>query len=162
MIKIHGFPTLDIENGILRAWWVDPLVATISFGISVHVYWYFERRHGLSRQKDPFHDVGSLKMGDLRNSLSAYWIGIFVLKTFTPPREIPDGLPKDWLGLTYLIAEVFCGIIMYDALFFFVHWSMHECSWLRQFHRRHHFDPHNSLEATDVLRHSLVWHHTSN
>ena len=47
------------------------------------------------------------------------------------------------------------GIILYDAIFFFLHWGMHEIPLLRYWHRRHHqCTP--LVEARDVLRHGLV------
>jgi hypothetical protein len=48
MLSYQGIPQLDIQDGILRAWWFDPLVATVCFGVFIHIYWYQERKLGLS------------------------------------------------------------------------------------------------------------------
>ena len=42
---------LDLDNGIARAWWVDPLVASISFAIVINLYWYQERKGNLSAER---------------------------------------------------------------------------------------------------------------
>ena len=154
--KIQGIPKLDLEDGILRAWWIEPLVASLSFAIWIHVYWFEERKRGLSRNNRLIETVGITSFGDLYNSFAAYWIGIFFIKTLSQKTDIPDGVPKDFFGVMYLLCEVVTGIFMYDAVFFFVHWLMHEVQWLRSFHLRHHDAPQNILEARDVLRHSLI------
>jgi len=149
------------EDGILRAWWMEPLVASLSFAFFVHVYWYEERKRGLSRDNRLVDTLGITSTGDLYNSLAAYWVGVYILKIIKDPvannsNGLEDGLPEDLHGLLYLLCEVVTGIILYDALFFFVHWLMHETPWLRTFHMRHHDSLANILEARDVLRHSLV------
>ncbi len=157
---VHSFQVmLDIENGFLRAWWVDPLVATISFAVSIHFYWYHERKRGLSRDSHLADTIDLWSLGDLTNSLYAYWIGILILHSIAPSNQLgrPDGIPSDFPSFFHLIGEVVSGIICYDALFFVVHWMLHECPSFRRFHRRHHAsNPPNSLEARDVLRHSLI------
>lgn len=145
---------------LLRAWWFDPFVATISFGISINVYWREERKRGLSSY-DHWNTTVSLDpdRGPVVLSLICYWAGIFLWKTFVlPPGEIPDGFPafSEPRDSLYLITEVVSGIIGYDALFFFIHLAMHECPVLRKYHARHHSRPEGTLEARDVLRHSFV------
>jgi sterol desaturase/sphingolipid hydroxylase (fatty acid hydroxylase superfamily) len=156
MIKIRGLPTLDTENGILCAWWLDPLIASLSFAICIHVYWYEERKRGLSRNNRLIDTFGVTSFGDLYNSFAAYWIGIYILKVFSQRKDPPDGVPEDFFGAVYLLCEVVTGVFLYDASFFFFHWLMHEVHCLRRFHMRHHDAPQNNLEARDVLRHSLI------
>lgn len=54
------------------------------------------------------------------------------------------------------------GIILYDFVFFFVHWAMHDIPALRHWHAHHHEcrsdnDSGNlAVEAQDVLRHGLM------
>ena len=142
---------LDIDNGILRAWWIDPLVATAGFGFAIHTYLRQERKLSLAYY-EPFPGV-------MTQSLIAYWIGIFVWKAFVPPpaSTLPDGIPTDCRSLLHLMWEIVSGIVLYDFLIFFWHWATHEISILRSVHRRHHtlLRP-GQLESRDVLRHSLV------
>ena len=142
---------LDLDNGILRAWWIDPLVATASFGLAIHTYLRQERKLGLAYY-EPFPGV-------MTQSLIAYWIGILIWKAFIlpPAATLPDGIPNDCRSLLYLIWEVISGIVLYDFLIFFWHWATHEIPFLRSVHRRHH-NSHRPgrLESRDVLRHSLV------
>jgi sterol desaturase/sphingolipid hydroxylase (fatty acid hydroxylase superfamily) len=156
MMKFNGFPGLDLENGMFRSWWLEPVVASFSFATFVHIYWYYERRKGLSRVKNLSETFGATEMGDLYNSFAGYWVGVYALKCFASPVKLPDGIPQDMAGLQYLVAEVVTGIYMYDAGFFFIHWLLHNIPCLRRVHGRHHDPPDNILEARDVLRHSLL------
>lgn len=155
-------PTLDLQNGILRAWWIDPLIATLSFWVIINIYWNEERKRGLSACKTYKQWFGWVK-GDLGGQLFlsqiSYWLGILVWKAFVPPPTgpMPDGIPHDLPSLLYLVVESASGIVLYDAIFFFIHWAMHELRPLRCVHIRHHsFRPEGTLEARDILRHSLV------
>ena len=183
----ENLPTLDLENGVWRAWWMEPLQATVCFGIFINWYWYHERQQGRS-SNTTFRETVSLEWGPLFYSGALYWLGIFVWKCIVPPAalHIPDGVPQTWSDLLYLVAEVISGIVLYDAIFFFLHWAMHEIPALRSWHRRHHemtgasssssssssFSSPNShnhhsrhdhhhghasrIEARDVLRHGVV------
>lgn len=157
MISYQGIPPLDIQDGILRAWWFDPLVATVCFGVFIHIYWYQERKLGLSCN-EKFSDTCGFGLGPLFNSTAAYWIGIFFWKLVVPPAApfIPDGVPYNSTELAYLLTEVVTGIVLYDAIFFFVHWSMHEIPYLRTWHARHHDRPEGTLECRDTLRHGIM------
>lgn len=155
MLQYQGIPSLDLDHGFLRAWWFDPMSATVAFGVSINWYWYHERRLGLS--SDPtFGSTVQFSLGPLFSSGLAYWVGILLWKLVVPPAadEIPDGIPSSASELAYLLAEVVSGIIAYDAIFFFVHWAMHGLRCFQRFHRRHH--AHSHLEARDTLRHSVV------
>jgi cholesterol 25-hydroxylase len=157
MITYLGLPPLDVQDGILRAWWIDPLIATVSFGVFIHIYWYQERKLGVSCD-DKFADTCGFGFGPLFNSAGAYWIGIFFWKLVVPPAApfIPDGVPYNLSELAYLLTEVVTGIVLYDAIFFFLHWAMHEIPLLRTWHARHHDRPEGTLECRDTLRHSLM------
>jgi sterol desaturase/sphingolipid hydroxylase (fatty acid hydroxylase superfamily) len=148
-------PTWDVENGILRAWWLDPMTATVSFAVFTYWFWYEERKRGLSRDSDFFN---ASYYGAVHKSMLGYWMGIYIWKCIVPPsatRTIPDGMPTNMELLVYLMAEVVSGILLYDAWFFFLHWAMHEVPSLRTWHARHH--SHSSgVESRDVLRHSLL------
>ena len=136
---------LDLDNGILRAWWIDPLVATAGFGLAIHTYLRQERKLGLAYY-EPFPGVMTL-------SLFAYWIGILVWKSIVPPPAamLPDGIPADCRSLLYLLWEVISGIVLYDFLIFFWHWATHEVPFLRFVHRRHHSSLRpGHLESRDV------------
>ena len=148
-------PTWDLENGLLRAWWFDPLSATVFFGIFINWYWYEERKRGLSTNNH-FYETVTVGLGPLYSSLVAYWIGLYIWKCFIPPAAsiIPDGIPTDTTSFLYLLSAIVSGIILYAAVFFFLHWAMHEVPGLRHLHARHHEQQH--VEARDVLRHSIV------
>ena len=155
-ISPDTFPTFDIENGILRAWWVEPLIATLTFAISINIYWYEERKRGLSSEK--FFPGSFSNSCPVLLSFIGYWVGVFVWKTIVPPPSnfIPDGLVHDLPSLFLLGCEIVSGIILYDFFFFLIHWGMHFFSVLKPFHRRHHSSPEGTLEARDVLRHSII------
>lgn len=147
------FPSWDMDNGVFRAWWFDPLLATFSFAFFINWYWYEERRRGLASTEIVDHDIGPIF-----SSLFAYWIGIYILKSvvIAPGGGVlPDGIPQDLEGFLYLSSEVVSGVLLYDAVFFFVHWAMHEIPVLKSWHARHHSHP-RPLEARDTLRHSIV------
>ena len=151
---------IDIAQNetVCQAWWIEPCIASLSFAVWIHIFWYEERRRGLSRHNRLVDTFGISSMGDLYKSFIAYWLGILVLKTVSPKtRELPDDIiPSDVSGFAYVFCEVAAGIVLYDAIFFFVHLLMHEVPWLRHLHQRHHSAPQNTLEARDVVRHSLI------
>ena len=157
MISFQGLPSLDMGNGVWRAWWMEPLVATLSFMAAIHFYWYHERKRGLSRDNDlRAASFDSWNKGHLNQSLIAYWIGIYATRIWVPAKAMPDGIPSNGSEMIHLIAEVVHGIILYDALFFVVHWLMHHVDILRGIHRSHHKTYPKTVEARDVLCHSLV------
>jgi len=183
MIKpIHQWelPTFQLEDG-LREWWVDPFFATFFFAFWINVYWYFERHSGTSQRKITFESI--LKFDDLAASGTVYWIGILIFKMMVAPpgansnQTMPDGIPNSFTSCLYLVFEVITGIVLYDFIFFFVHWGMHELPIhkLRKIHHRHHqltrvIFPNTSksfpskttthsqklCEARHVLRHSFI------
>jgi hypothetical protein len=153
MIQWQGFPTWDLEHGMVRAWWFDPLVATLSFAVFINWYWFHERQLGLSTM-GRFSDSLRLELGPLWSSGLAYWIGIVIWKCFVPPAAVEDGIPSDTRELLYLFCEIGSGILLYDAIFFGLHWGMHAIPCFRKFHHRHHAA--TPIEARDVLRHSLL------
>jgi sterol desaturase/sphingolipid hydroxylase (fatty acid hydroxylase superfamily) len=157
---MQSLPVFNLEQGVLRAWWFEPLLATASFAFFVNLYWYHERLRGLSSTKS-FFDTVELGFGPLFNSALAYWVGICMWKMVVPAvADIPDGVPHNLNELAYMLAETVSGIVLYDAIFFFVHLAMHEVPFLRCLHRYHHDNRQNTqkgtLESRDTLRHSLI------
>ena len=174
------FPTFELNNG-WREWWVDPLIATLSFAVSIHIYWYHEHKYNHCCTPYPKWNSSLFqwKDSDIYKSGIAYWIGILLFKTIIYPpgqtfqssyKPIPDGIPDSIWSFFRLGLEVITGILFYDFLFFFIHWSI---SNIRYIHVRHH--QHSqissihtqkstismthrdtiSIQAKDVLRHSL-------
>ncbi len=140
------------EGGIFRTWWFDPLVATTSFTVFIHLYWYEERKRGFS-SNSTFTETIGVGWGPLYNSLGAYWLGIYLLQCFVPQsKHRPDGIPQNWMDIAYLLTEVLSGIVLYDALMFFLHWAMHEIPAYHHWHVRHHSNS-KKVEARDTLRH---------
>lgn len=154
---------------VFRTWWFEPLLSSIAFTVFIHVYWFLERLDGTTRsQIPPIVSAFSKKVGSLRQAAAGYWIGIVLWVHVIPPAatHIADGLPTATWSLydyCYLIAEVVSGIVLYDAIFFLVHWALHEVTFLQPFHRYHHYHHHHHshghagvVEAQDVLQHSLL------
>ena len=186
---------------VFRQWWFDPALATACFAVFINWYWYHERRRGRSRDVsfrsacvEPQEGLDSIRsssssnhqslrllldhyVGPMFQSLAAYWMGIYLWTSVVPPAapHIPDGLPSSASEVLYLTAEVVTGIVLYDAIFFLIHWAMHGVPALRVLHARHHelqqsqpystsgSKSHHSattdvprMESRDVLRHSLA------
>lgn len=160
MIRLQELPGWDLQDGVFRAWWFDPLIATLSFAVFINWYWYEERKRGCSSAKT-FAETVQAAEGPLLDSFLAYWAGVYLFKILVPPAGnkdgfIPDGIPHNIQTLAYLIVEIVSGIILYDMIFFFIHWAMHELPVFRRVHHRHHDRSVGTVEARDVLRHSLV------
>lgn len=144
---------------------MEPLVATTSFFLFIHLYWWAERQEGVSRINN-IRDAAKQPMGYSFQSMFAYLFGIYVWKMFVPPvaLQIPDGVPSTLSELLYLTVEIVSGIVAYDFIFFFIHWSMHAIPFLRRFHYHHHampesvgvFEAERRVEARDVIHHSLL------
>lgn len=147
---------VNLNSYLWRAWWWEPFLATFWFGVFINIYWYYERRQGLSAVTK-FSDTVRLELGPLFSSGLAYWVGISLWTTVVPPAaaSIPDGIPTSPTKVLYVAAEVVSGVVLYDAIFFFFHWAMHDIPCLRIFHRRHHQVTHR-VESCDTLRHSLA------
>ena len=155
---LQPLPGLDMQDGVFRAWWFDPLVASISFLVFIHWYWYHERRLGLSNVKQLKWNVMNANSQPVKAGLG-YWVGIYIWRIVVPAagnNQLPDGIPSTLAQLPYLVLEVVAGIILYDAVFFWIHWAMHRVPILRQFHHDHHDTSKGTLESRDVLRHSFV------
>lgn len=135
----------------------DPISATFGFMVPIFIYTYHEMKSGNSS----YNSWGDFlfRKGERNSkilSLLAYWVGIVVWGRFIPRvKGQPSGIPTSAASLLYLLLEIASGIILYDALFFFVHWAMHEVTPMRFIHKEHH-KPSRKLEAQDVLRHSMI------
>jgi hypothetical protein len=158
------FQTLDLYIGdaIVRTWWFEPALSTLCFIVFVSWYWKHERRHGASRDVNVFA-TWDWTTGPIVQSAVAYWMGIYLWVCVVPPAApfIPDGIPNNIMSTLYLVTEVASGIVLYDAIFFFIHWAMHEVPCLRRWHARHHEQQHGianaaPVECRDTLRHSFM------
>jgi sterol desaturase/sphingolipid hydroxylase (fatty acid hydroxylase superfamily) len=133
----------DSLSSALRAWWLDPAVATLAFACAIDVYDRRERSLGC-----PPRTGFSVGAG------VAYWAGIMLwVAVVPPPPVIPDGLPTCFREAAYLAVEVGAGIAGYDLIFFAMHVAMHALG--ARTHRVHHSHV-ADLRARDVLTHSLV------
>jgi hypothetical protein len=154
---------------IVRTWWFEPALATVCFAVFIHWYGRHEQRHGIVVQRRRRKTSSSWTQDPIVQATVAYWIGIYLWTRIIPPAAefIPHGIPMDWNDGLYLTMEVASGIVCYDAIFFFVHWAMHEIPCLRSWHARHHeFSatgitmPNGSVavvvQARDTVRHSLM------
>ena len=144
------------------SWWFDPMIATLGFMISIYVYTLAELHSGTSSYKSFREFLLSKGSGidtrwSLSSSLIVYWTGILIWIQIVPPPkgEMPLGIPNSFLSLLHLMTEVLTGIIQYDAYFFFIHWALHECSFLRFILHKEHHKASKNLEARHVLRHSF-------
>lgn len=159
-------------DSVVRTWWFEPAQVTLCFAIFINWYWYHERAIRVSSDVTFRSTVDWTTAGPLFQSGIAYWVGIYLWTSIVPPAatHIPDGVPANATHFLYLSAEVVTGIVLYDAIFFVIHWAMHEIPCLRYWHARHHeqqkMKNHHAATATtttaapvesrDTLRHSLV------
>jgi len=142
---------------LLRAWWVDPAIASLGFATALAFWDHRERSEGCGVRES---------WGNSHISLLIYWLFIFGwVKLVPPPPNIPDGCPTDLPSAAYLVLEIAVGIWAYDFLFFFVHWAMHAAHFrMHHTHHRHHGMPSDKacdvmswrLRARDVLVHSPI------
>ena len=101
-------PGWDLDNGFFRAWWIDPLVASVSFIVFISWYWYHERRIGVSSvvkldwKALNFHDSMPVLTG------VSYWAGIYLWRIIIPPAatQLPDGLPSNLSEFVHMLLEV--------------------------------------------------------
>ncbi len=155
-----ALPTL---KAIFESWWFDPLTATVGFGVPIIIYTYYEVKSGNSTYTNfgqffAADDSSGDRAGNDHGviiSLITYWIGVLVfVQVFPKPgggiEPLPYGIPDSFSSLGILAAEVISGIVLYDAIFFIIHWSMHECKALHFLSHKEHHRPKN-LEARHVL-----------
>jgi len=134
-----------------QAWWLEPLIASAAFTAFIGYY----RRHERRNKCNSLTAGRGWQSDDVQAGI-AYWIGIIIWKACVPPpTNMWDGTPTTFSQSLYFIAELVSGIVAYDAIFFFLHWAMHEiplvCRWLG--HAHHHWN--TKSEAVLVLHHSL-------
>lgn len=152
---LDGF---DIANDIFRAWWFDPAIASLSFIIFMNLYWHYERKHSRTNDTSSAWAIGfSLKSRPDVQSALAYWAGIVAVKAAfgvvgvsLSPGEMWDGIPTTLSEGLYTVAEVVSGIVAYDAIFFFLHWAMHDIPALRWVHARHHYQLHQDATSSST------------
>ena len=137
MISYH-----EAMMNIFCEWWFEPAVATVSFVLFISWYWYYERnvyqRSVTPKSSSVIH--WDIKNGPSLQSFLSYWIGIYIWTRIVPPasQHIPVGIPQNLPDCVDLVLQVVLGVIYYDAIFFVLHWMMHEIPFLRRFHARHH------------------------
>lgn len=152
--------SIEESSSWFRSWWLEPLVATLSFAVWIHFYSYHERRQGLSRVNHFLDWALDFRWGDIYASLVGYWIGVYAFimlrDSWNNKQNLEHGIPTSLSELSNLVAEVVVGVVFYDALFFCVHMAMHEIPCLKHIHFRHHHVVDHKLEASDVLRHSIL------
>jgi len=89
-------------------WWVDPLVASLSFALWVWGWWIAEGY--TPRPGRPPH---------ITSALIAYWVGVYAWTCVVePPRGVGHGCPTNARSAAYLALEVASGVVSYDFLFF--------------------------------------------
>ena len=108
----------------------------------------------------PSSPIESVVGDDVYMHMPMSWNSTIHVHTTTIPttnNSIPDGIPNSLSTLSYLVTEVITGIFLYDTIFFFIHYAMHEFKIFAKLtnHREHHKAIKN-LEARHVLRHSLI------
>lgn len=153
-----------VGDAVVRTWWFEPALATLCFAFFINWHWYHERVLGVSSAATFAQTVYWDASGPLFQSFVAYWAGLYAWTRVVPPAatRIPDGVPTSATEALYLLAEVGTGLVLYDAIFFALHWAMHEIPCLRSWHARHH--EHKAerrgaaapVESRDTLRHSLA------
>jgi hypothetical protein len=133
-----------------RAWWIDAAVATTTFAAAIDIYDRQERKMGCAARRFE----GRMALAGL-----VYWIFVALwCCLIPPPLGIPDGVPGSVCDVLHLLAEIASGVLAYDLLFYFVHWSMHATG--APSHSLHHTHAAEGqaegLRARDVLSHSLL------
>jgi len=127
-------------GAVLRSWWFEPMVATLSFAVAIDVYDRRERKMGCQPRG-----------GCSGFAAVSYWFGIMLWsQAVAPPSDIVDVSG----GTAYLVLEVASGVVAYDCIFFFVHWFMHIAH--ARLHQTHHSHSASELRARDVLTHSVL------
>ena len=155
-------------GSMFETWWMEPLIATIGFYQAIVIYSWLEIKEGVSSHKSiqnllfGFSREAASDLNDVRPSqiysLVLYWLGILIFKSMVPPPapSLPDGIPNSLSSLCVLCAEVMSGIVLYDIFFFFIHWTMHECTFFQWVHHKEHHKVKSNIEARHVLRHSML------
>lgn len=136
---------------VVRHWWFEPLVATLSFALWINVFRVVERG-GLSRAA--LGDVFDVRRGTrVLRAGAAYAAGVACFRSVAP------AAPVDWRCPTAaaFVGELAFGVVAYDALFYVVHRAAHACGPFGRAvaHRRHHGSA-AACVASDVVDHSLA------
>ena len=142
-----------LSSSIGRAWWIEPAIATLSFGVFISLFRACERRQCSSEwtARKPWRLVTPRGAG----TVVTYWAGVALWTTVVSPTGATSGCPYDYSSLLLLAAEVLGGIIAYDFAFFWLHLLMHQ----RHFgcairHSQHHGDMNEGAVLT--TDHSLI------
>ncbi|KAJ8612888.1 hypothetical protein CTAYLR_002095 [Chrysophaeum taylorii] len=136
-------------DALLRSWWVEPLVATMSFAIAINGFRMLEAKDTRTVASDIF---------DLRRSTrllkagTGYWLGIWLLRHVLPRATIDWSCPGAGAAM-----DLVFGVLAYDFAFYWLHRAMHSFPKFNALasHSTHHA-PARKLRAHHVLEHSLV------
>lgn len=143
----------------------ESLVAALSFLFFIVLFklcaWLpLQRFDNVSRrekmQKTPLvSSFGIYCLNDFvcASSFPVYLVSIHVWHSFYPKRHVPNENLAP--STSRLLLELTSGIVLYDAIFFFVHLAMHQNRFLfRNVHYRHH--SHRWLSPGATVVHSLA------
>ena len=123
-------------------WWFEPALATTAFAGHMLLFRACELGYSLSEV------LTEMACGPLRLAAStagvagvakphvltehafdaagAYWLGIMLwTAVVSPPHGAETGCPSDAPGLAAVVVELVAGLVLYDFVFFWLHWAMH-------------------------------------
>lgn len=157
-------------------WWFEPALATAAFAGHMLLFRACELGYGLSEA------LREMVCGPLRLAASsagvagmskphvltvhafdaagAYWLGILLwTAVVSPPQGAETGCPSDALGLATVVVELVAGLVLYDFVFFWLHWAMHAWPSIGRAlgHSTHHgFDGGTESGAFRTVNHSVA------
>lgn len=138
------------SNSVLRQWWVEPFVATLSFAIAINLFRIIEVKGNLHHATSDIFDL--TRSTRLLKAGASYWFGIWALGHVLPRAQI------DWSCPSFgALLDLIFGVWAYDFLFYWLHRAMHRApkfgAWVS--HSTHH-GPGKKVRAHHVLEHSVV------
>jgi sterol desaturase/sphingolipid hydroxylase (fatty acid hydroxylase superfamily) len=147
-----------------RIWWLEPLIATLSFALWVNIFSVLENQKNKSKDDTVPHDwlywLGLRPFSFTTPAAGiAYWCGVFIWISLVPSPNTPSGCDLTLATACRFLIELVFGIVWYDATFFAIHVAMHKGPrWIRRLtnHKQHHGHHQEELCAMHVLEHSLV------
>ena len=157
-------------------WWFEPALATAAFAGHMLVFRACELGYGLSEALSEMA-CGPLRVaastagvagmakphahtGHAFDAAGAYWLGILLwTAVVSPPRGAETGCPSDAASLAAVVVELVAGVVLYDFVFFWLHWSMHAWPGLGRTlgHGTHHgVDGDDERGAFQTVNHSVA------
>mmetsp|Transcript_52286 Transcript_52286/g.170045 ORF Transcript_52286/g.170045 Transcript_52286/m.170045 type:complete len:251 (-) Transcript_52286:172-924(-) len=141
-------------------WWVEPLIASVSFTAWMNLFALFEKESSSAFVQR----LLAVAQADMP-VLCSYWAGVYAwIALVDPPAGVESGCPESPSDSLLLFAETAGGLVAYDFLFFWLHLAMHCWPWFGRLldHARHHDrdDTGASVQAQGsafrTVRHSFV------